>query len=197
MNAVSKSAQRRVSIRRERIGPWREWLWLPNGREMLLRPIEPADAEPLRQAFARLSPEEIRMRFLHPITELTPAFAEQLCATDTTKAFAVVVTDPLPPGEAAIGAVARLAIDRARNEADFALIVGREIGQQGLGTYLIKKLIEHARRRRLNALVGDVLDENTTMLSLCERLGFTRHTMHDEPGMVRVRKALKHDNPQR
>lgn len=195
MDAVSKSARRRVSIRRERVGPWRERLWLPDGREMLLRPIEPTDAEALREGFARLSPEEVRMRFLHPITELTPAYAEQLCATDPASAFALVVCDPQAPGAAAIGAVARLAIDRARNEADFALIVGRELGQQGLGTYLIKKLIEHARRRRLDALVGDVLEENTTMLSLCERLGFTRHAMQDEPGMVRVRKALKRNDP--
>ena len=80
--------------------------------ELLLRPIVPADADALRRSFARLSPEEIRLRFLHPITEMTAAFARQLCELDRASAFALVVTEPLPAGEALIGAVARQKADR-------------------------------------------------------------------------------------
>ena len=150
MNAVLQTSAPPAPIRRERIGTWRERLWLPNGREVLMRPIEAIDAEPLRRSFARLSPEEVRLRFLHPITEMTAGFARQLCELDRQTGFALVVTEPLPAGEALIGAVARLAIEPEHRDAEFAIIVGREIGGLGLGIFLMKRLIDYARRRRLD-----------------------------------------------
>ena len=191
MNALPQSSVRPAPIRRERIGAWRERLWLPNGREVLMRPIEPIDAEPLRRSFARLSPEEVRLRFLHPITEMMPAFAKQLCELDRGTGFALVVTEPLPAGEALIGAVARLAIDPEHRDAEFAIIVGREIGGLGLGIFLMKRLIDYARRRRLDVLWGDVREENSAMLAVCDELGFKRSHHPEELGIVRVQKRLR------
>ena len=191
MNAVLQSHVRPAPIRRERIGAWRERLWLPNGREVLMRPIEPIDAEPLRRSFARLTPEEVRLRFLHPITEMTAAFARQLCNLERETGFALVVTEPLPAGEALIGAVARLAIEPEHRDAEFAIIVGREIGGLGLGIFLMKRLIDYARRRRLDVLWGDVREENSAMLAVCDELGFKRSHHPDELGIVRVSKRLR------
>lgn len=185
-----KSAIPRARIQRERVGRWRERLVLPDGRGMLMRPIEPADADALRRSFARLSPEEVRMRFLHPITEMTPAFAQQLCELDPSTGFALVLVEDPPPQEVLIAAVARLAFDVQTRQAEFALIVGREIGGQGVGTFLLKRLMDYARRRRMTALWGDVREENATMLAICDALGFVRGHAADEPGVVRVRRAL-------
>ncbi len=191
MNAVLHTSAPPAPIRRERIGTWRERLWLPNAREVLMRPIEAVDAEPLRRSFARLSPEEVRLRFLHPITEMTAGFARQLCELDRQTGFALVVTEPLPAGEALIGAVARLAIGPEHRDAEFAIIVGREIGGLGLGIFLMKRLIDYARRRRLDVLWGDVREENSAMLAVCDELGFKRSHHPDELGIVRVSKRLR------
>ncbi len=191
MNAVLHTSAPPAPIRRERFGTWRERLWLPNGREVLMRPIEAVDAEPLRRSFARLSPEEVRLRFLHPITEMTAGFARQLCELDRQTGFALVVTEPLPAGEALIGAVARLAIEPEHRDAEFAIIVGREIGGLGLGIFLMKRLIDYARRRRLDVLWGDVREENSAMLAVCDELGFKRSHHPDELGIVRVSKRLR------
>jgi RimJ/RimL family protein N-acetyltransferase len=156
-----------------------------------MRPIEAIDAEPLRRSFARLSPEEVRLRFLHPITEMTAGFARQLCELDRQTGFALVVTEPLPAGEALIGAVARLAIGPEHRDAEFAIIVGREIGGLGLGIFLMKRLIDYARRRRLDVLWGDVREENSAMLAVCDELGFKRSHHPDELGIVRVSKRLR------
>ena len=86
--------------------------------------------------------------------------------------------------------IARVAIDPAARSAEFALIVGREIGGQGLGTFLLRRLIEYSRRRRMQQLWGDVRDENANMLAVCDELGFTRSHTGDEPGTVRVKLAL-------
>jgi hypothetical protein len=90
---------------------------LPNGREVLIRPIRPDDAVPLRAGFPLLQPEEIRQRFLYAVKELTPEMAERLTRPDPRCEFAIVAAEPLPPGEALVGAVARVAIVDGTREA--------------------------------------------------------------------------------
>lgn len=174
---------------RQRLGAWRERLILDDGREFFLRPIEPADAGPLRAGFAKLEPEEVRLRFLHPMTELTEAYARELCTLDPTQAFALILAETLPPGQAQIGAVVRMAINHELKAAEFAIIVGRPLAGFGLGKHLLRRLVDYCRRRGLRAIFGDVLIENSVMLNLADRLGF-RHVAAEEPGQVRVWKDL-------
>src|SRR5688500_8843080 len=112
---------------------WHERLRLADGRELLLRPIVPADAEPLRIGFALLTPEEVRLRFLHPLKELSPDLLHRLTVLDPRRDFALVAAEPLPPGEALVGAVGRASIDESGKSAEFALLVSRILGGQGLG----------------------------------------------------------------
>src|SRR3569832_2893218 len=77
-----------------------------DGRTLLLRHIEPADVDALRRGFADLTAEEIRLRFLHPLTDLPPHVARQFCDIDTAHAVAIVLLDPSPAAPT-IRAVAR------------------------------------------------------------------------------------------
>jgi RimJ/RimL family protein N-acetyltransferase len=185
----------RISIewRRDAFAPaWHQHLALPDGRELLLRPISPADAEPLRQGFALLTPEEVRLRFLHPLKELTPEMAHKLTHLDPKREFALVAAEPLPEGEALVGAVARASIEGDGRQAEFAILVSRFLAGQGLGALMLKRIIRWAKLKRLDALYGDVLDENRSMLALAHALGFRRELLPDEPGLVRVSLALRH-----
>jgi RimJ/RimL family protein N-acetyltransferase len=164
---------------------------LDDGRVLWLRPIAPADAEPIRQVFPLLSSEEIRLRFLHPIKEMTSQMAQRLTHIDPLSQFALVLAEPLPPGEALVGAVARLAIDADTRHAEFAILVSRFLAGRGLGRLLMKRLVVWARQHALDSIYGDVLDENLPMLSLAETLGFRREHLADEPGLVRVRLDLR------
>lgn len=170
------------------------WAWelvLGDGRVLWQRPIAPADAEPIRRTFPLLSPEEIRLRFLHPIRELTAEQARRLTRIDPATEFALVIAEPLPPGEALVGAVARLAIDPGGRQAEFAIIVSRFLAGRGLGRMLMRQLIQWARRKRLDSIYGDVLEENLPMLGLADSLGFRRERLPDEPGLLRVRLDLR------
>lgn len=180
-----------TAIRRERLGPWRELLVLPNGRTVLLRPIDPRDAEPLRAAFATLSPEEVRFRFMHPIKEMSPRMARELTVLDPKVAFALAVSEPEPPGEGLVGAVGRASIDGDGTGAEFALIVSRPLSGQGLGTLLMKRIIDWCRRKGLREVHGDVLAENTGMLRITDKLGFRRSHVQGEGGVVHVRLDLR------
>lgn len=180
-------------IHRKPLGkPWQEELRLDDGRRLWLRPILPADAEPLRAGFALLTPAEVRMRFLHPLTALTPEMARRLTHIDPRSQFALVLAEPEPPGHALVGGVVRGAIDAGTRRADFAILVIRHLANQGLGTLLMKQLLRWAKLKRLEAVYGDVLQENTQMLHLAQQLGF-RRLPADEPGLVRIEKRLRDD----
>lgn len=170
---------------RNRLPPWHERLRLANGREILIRPIRADDAEPLRASFPLLQPEEVRQRFLHTVKELSPETVRRLTQPQPRTEFALVAAEPLPPGEALVGAVARAAITPGTREAEFAILVSRYVAGMGLGRHLMRRLVRWAKGKKLERLWGDVLESNLPMLSLLKSLDFRREAS-DTPGLVRV-----------
>jgi len=170
--------------------PWHERILLDNGRELRLRPIVPEDAEPIRAGFPLLSAEEVRARYQHPMKELGEDYLHALTHPQQGRDFVLVISEPLPPGEALIGATARLSQLPGTRTAEFAILVSRFIARNGLGRLLMMKLIAHAKRRRLDEIQGDVLEDNLPMLNLAQSLGFRRET-GESPGSVRVRLSLR------
>ena len=168
---------------------WRERIVLADGRELLLRPIDPRDARPIREGFALLHPEEIRLRYQHPVKDLGSDYVERLTHPRRGRDFVLVLAEPLPYGEALVGAVARLTREAESRDVEFAILVSHFLSGQGLGSLLMKRLIAFARRRRLRSIFGDVLDENAAMLRLAQSLGFRREAS-GTPGLTRVRLLL-------
>ncbi len=175
---------------RNRLPPWHQEIRLSNGREVLIRPIRPDDALPLRAGFDLLQPEEVRHRFLYAKKELTPEAADRLCRPDPHSEFALVAAEPLPPGEALVGAVARVSVVPNTRSAEFAILVSRYIAEMGLGRQMMQRLVRWSRGKRVEHLYGDVLEHNSPMLSLAKSLGFRREH-GDTPGLVRVVLDLK------
>ena len=171
---------------RERLPPWHERQRLPNGREVLIRPVRPEDAEPLRAGFGLLQPEEVRQRFLHSLKELSPEMLERLTRLNPKTEFALVAAEPLPPGEALVGAVARISVDPGKQDAEFAILVSRYLANMGLGRYLMTRLVKWARGKKVTRIYGDVFEHNHAMLSLAQSLGFERETQQDGQGLIRV-----------
>ncbi|MDQ3038766.1 MAG: GNAT family N-acetyltransferase [Pseudomonadota bacterium] len=172
---------------RNRMPPWHETIRLANGREVLVRPIRPEDAVPLRAGFALLQPEEIRHRFLYPMKELSIEQAQRLTCPNVRREFALVVAEPLPPGEALIGGVARISVDAdgAGDAGEFAILVSHYINGMGLGRHLMRRLVRWAKGRKLERVYGDVLESNLPMQALAASLDFRRE-QGASPGLVRV-----------
>ena len=179
---------------RNRMPPWHENVRLSNGRDVLIRPIRPEDAVPLRAGFALLQPDEVRMRFLHPMKELGAEQAERLTRPNTRREFALVAAEPLPPGEALVGAVARISIDANGKDAEFAILVSHYINGMGLGRHLMRRLVRWAKGRKLERIYGDVLESNLPMQALAASLDFHREPGHS-PGLVRMVLDLPKPKP--
>jgi len=165
-----------------------------DGTPLVLRKIRADDVEALKRFFSRLTPEEVRLRFLHPLNELPDAFARQLCDLDPAIAFAWVLSEPDDPAQpekpSEIHAVARAHVDPVLEHAEFAIVVEGRFARQGLGTLLMQLTIDSARKLGAVELWSDVLMENNAMLDLCTRLGFERGMSINNPGVTRVSLAL-------
>lgn len=180
---------------RNRLPPWHEQLQLADGREMLIRPIRPDDAMPLRAGFPLLHPQEIRQRFLDSLQRLSPEMTERLVRPDPKRGFVLVAAEPLPPGEALVGAIARVVILQGDREAEFAILVSRFVAGQGLGRHLLRRLVRWARGKPLERLSGDVPGHNEALLALAESIGFRRERLPDAPELVRVVLELYSAHP--
>src|SRR6201996_9194736 len=130
-----------------------------DGRELFLRGIEPGDVAALKRQFSRLSPEDIRRRFLHSMGELPDSMARRLTHIDPALETALVLMDEtVQPAE--MRGVGRIFVDEAANSAEFSVLVEHDWSRQGLGALLMQRLVDDCRRRGLSEIWGYVLLEN-------------------------------------
>ncbi|WP_300616997.1 GNAT family N-acetyltransferase [Dokdonella sp.] len=153
-----------------------------DGGTLWMRPVRPDDVEALRRGFARLTPEQIRLRVFHRMNELSPQMLHLLANVDPERGAAYVATD----ADGEIRGEARLYVDRTLDSAEFALIVDPSLTGKGVGRALMLQLLVESRRRGLRELWGLVLSENTAMLDLAGRMGAERAAIPGELDTVRV-----------
>ncbi len=163
---------------------------LPDGRPLLIRPIRPEDGPAFQRLFASLPPEDIRLRFLHPMKMLPNDLAARLTQIDYDREMALVLTDSDTPRGGDLFGVVRFHTDPDREKAEFAILLGRENTGLGLGPMLMRRIIDYARTRGISHIFGEVLNDNRSMLALCNALGFTRRRIPDDPGVTEVSLAL-------
>src|SRR3954464_7109259 len=105
------------------------------GTPVLVRPIRADDKRLLSKAFARLSPETVRKRFLAPKKGLTTAELKYLTEIDGSDHAAVGAGMAAKPWIiVGVGRYVRLADDP--ETADVAVVVGDPWQHQGLGRHL-------------------------------------------------------------
>ena len=163
------------------------------GDRLNIRPIRPED-EPLMVLFHQnLSEESVYLRYAHMV-KLNKRIAHErltrICFIDYDREMILVAdrktnAKNLQNSEHELLAVARLSKLHGTNEAEFALIVGDRYQNQGLGTELLRRLLEIGKEERLDAIVGYILNGNYKMQSLCRKLGFTLQPDGEE-GMLKA-----------
>jgi GNAT superfamily N-acetyltransferase len=160
-----------------------------DGRELVMRDIEPGDVAALQRCFKRLSPQDVRRRFMHAMSELPASMAQRLCRIDPAfEAAFVLMDETVKPAE--LRGVGRIFVDEASNTAEFSVLVEREWTRIGLGALLMQRLVDESRRRGLTELWGYVLMENRPMLQLCKELGFVAKMLPGEAGTAQISLTL-------
>jgi acetyltransferase len=77
-------------------------------------------------------------------------------------------------------AVGRLTKLHGVNESEFALLISDEYQGRGLGTELLRRLVEIARTEKHERVNAAILPENQMMQNVCRMLGFKLEFQPDE-----------------
>ena len=157
--------------------PWR----MKNKAPTMIRPIKPEDEPAMVKFHETLSEESVYNRYFAAL-KLTQRIAHErmtrICFNDYDREIALVAELKLAKGEdKRILGVGRLSKQHATNEAEFAVLVSDEWHGQGLGTELLKRLIEIGKVEKLTRITGQVLAENHAMHHICRKVGFK--VVHD------------------
>jgi RimJ/RimL family protein N-acetyltransferase len=115
---------------------------LRDGRTATARPIRPWEAHLVDEVFARMSPQSRHTRFLAPVPSLTPSLRRALADVDHVRHSAYVAE--VDGTVAGTGRYVRFADESGR--ADLALEIPDDFQGLGVGTLLLRVLLDSARR---------------------------------------------------
>jgi acetyltransferase len=162
---------------------------LADGMDITIRPIRPEDAE-LEQEFVRNLSEQSRFfRFMNSVQELSQSMLVRFTQIDYSREMALLAVTEVNGIDVELG-VTRFAINPDGESCEFALVIADQMHGKGLGQKLMAALMDAARSKGLKVIEGEVLKNNTDMLSLMDRLGFEVVTSADDDTVKSVRRVL-------
>ncbi len=153
------------------IQPWT----LKDGTRIVVRPIRPED-EPLMIGFhENLSEHSVYMRYFQLSSARHRVSHDRLrrtCFIDYNREIALVALRMTEDGAQQIIGIGRLTKLHGRNEAEVALLIADAYQRRGLGTQLLRLLVQIGRDERLERLSAYMLADNLAMKTVVRRLGF-------------------------
>jgi acetyltransferase len=172
------------------MGPWVR----QDGEEMRIRPIRAEDEPKMVRFHGTLSEDSVYLRYAS-LLKLSQRVAHErlarICFIDYERQIALVA-ERRDPGsdDSRIIAVARLTKVYGTNDAEFALLVSDAYQRRGIGTDMLRQLIEIGRDEGLDRITADILLQNTGMQHVCRKLGFelVRNADPDDPMMKAVKR---------
>lgn len=146
---------------------------LSDGTQVIVRPIRADDEALEREFIKRLSPESRRLRFLGQVSERDDNLIRNLTRIDYTRDMAFIAIVHRDGVKQEIG-VSRYGVSADGTSCECAVTVDEAWRNKGLGTLLMRHLIEFARKRGIRSMVSMDLANNEPMRELADHLGFTR-----------------------
>jgi GNAT superfamily N-acetyltransferase len=161
--------------------PWTEVL--RDGTRVSVRPIHALDAELERRFIEGLSPQSRRFRFLEAMKSPSDALLKQMTQIDPTTDAAYVALLGSGSAEREIG-VARFSARPDGNDCEFAVTVSDEWQHKGLGSALMRRLIETARGRGIESMHSSDAADNEAMRKFADHLKFRHERDPDDARQV-------------
>lgn len=153
-----------------------------------VRPIRADDDTLVCDFVKRLSADSRYNRFLGGGTALSPATLARFTNLDYVRDMAYVATTFLEGEETLIGVARYMGLDDG-HAAEFAVTVADDWQGRGIGSRLLRHLVEHARAEGLQRLSGDVLATNQPMLRMLRSVGF-RISLHPDGATLRHAECI-------
>lgn len=164
-----------------------------SGKKIDIRPIRPEDEPKLVEFHKHLSERSVYLRYASMMQMSQRVAHERLSRIshiDYDREMALIAEwhDP-DTGRDPIVGVGRLTKDVGTNDAEFAMLVIDEFQREGIGTELLRRLVQIGRDEGLSRITADILVQNRAMQHVSEKLGF--EIVHSDDPADEMVKAVK------
>lgn len=169
----------------EELERYRKMVTLESGERVLLRPLKRDDGPGLVALFRKASDQDM-IFFRNDVRdeELVTSWAEQL---DLSRVFPIVAVS----GELIVGdATLHIGQGFNRHVGWVRIYLDQEFRRKGIGTELIKAIIEIARRMSLQQVVAEIVSSQVQAIKAFESLGFQREYTHTDYYLFRDNEAF-------
>lgn len=150
---------------------------LPDGTELVLRPLLPTDRADLVATLDRQSEESLRQRFFTG-GQPSPSVVDRLVDINYVDHFAWAVG----ADGRGIAAARYVRLNDDRSTAEVAFFVDEQFRGRGVCRTLLGALAAAAQQANITTFVGHVLDDNVPMRAVFDRAG--AEWSNEEPGVL-------------
>ena len=147
---------------------------LRDGTAVTIRPINRQDVALERRFIEALSPASRRFRFLETMHTPSEALLRQLTDIRASSEAAYVAVITVHEAAQEIG-VARFSAQDDKSDCEFAIVVSDAWQNKGLGTFLMRRLMDDARARGITAMHSNDAADNDLMRKFAASLHLGHH----------------------
>ena len=165
------------------------------GEELTYRPIRPEDEPLLVRFHENVSEKSVYLRYFRSFNldqRTEHQRLTRICFVDYDRTIALVVTRKNEEGNDEVVAAGRLSRAHATAEAEFALLVSDAYQGMGVGSQLLRRLLEIGREEGVETVIAYMLPENTGMRHVSQMLGFQ---FEREEDLLKATLELKDFDP--
>ena len=149
---------------------------MKDGTEVVIRPIRPEDEPLMVQFHGTLSDSSVYLRYFHMENLNSRVAHDRLirkCFIDYDREIALVAdhTDS-QTGKHEILGVGRLTRQRLPQDSELGVLVSDNYQGLGLGTELVRRLVEIAHSEKIKHVTAHILSQNVSMLAMAKHFHF-------------------------
>lgn len=161
---------------------------LKDGTQVTVRPIR-AEDEPAHRAFhEQLSPETLRFRYFVNRKSFRHEELAQMTQIDYDREMVFIATQSADNEEITLGEV-RAWSDADNLRAEFSLLVRDDQRGLGLGSLLMRRMLDYCKSNGTLQVVGTVLPDNKAMLGLASKMKF-QNVFNEKAEVIEIRVDL-------
>ena len=157
--------------------------------QVTIRPIRPEDEPAMVKFHETLSDRTVYLRYFCSLSLARRTAHERLvriCFGGERETVLVAENRDSQTGELHILGVGRLNKLQADKEAEVAVLVSDQCQHRGLGTELLRRLINVARDEKLSRITAEMLRDNLAIQTIFKRLGFRLRLLGDPTSVQAV-----------
>ncbi|MEA2331160.1 MAG: hypothetical protein QOH58_1298 [Thermoleophilaceae bacterium] len=143
---------------------------LPDGAQILIRPIRPDDKRMLEDGLRHLSTESVHRRFLSPKRSFSRAELRYLTEVDGRDHVALVAEYPGEPVRRLIAVGRFVRSHEDPDAAEVAIVVSDDWHRRGVGSSVAEQLAAEARRLDVRRFTATMASDNVPAHRLMHRL---------------------------